>query len=156
MSAFDKPTECVGYAAYEAGGQFAPFTFTRRACGDDDVVIDIKYAGICHSDIHQARQEWGPAIFPMVPGILPYLHHKDSIHNYILLQHTIRTWDRWCSRGGGQKCHCIPCKLIMFLYPSLPSSIYPSIYWSICPVLLGRRSRWCGLHGRIVQIMQEL
>ena len=69
MSAFDKPTECVGYAAYEASGQFSPFTFTRRACGDDDVVIDIKFAGICHSDIHQARQEWGPATFPMVPGM---------------------------------------------------------------------------------------
>jgi len=68
MSAFDKPTECVGYAAHVASGQFSPFTFTRRACGDDDVVIDIKFAGICHSDIHQAREEWGPATFPMVPG----------------------------------------------------------------------------------------
>lgn len=49
----------------------APFqkhTITRRACTDTDVVIDIKYAGICHSDIHQVREEWGPAIFPMVPG----------------------------------------------------------------------------------------
>ena len=34
----------------------------------EDVKISIKYAGICHSDIHQAREEWGPAIFPMVPG----------------------------------------------------------------------------------------
>lgn len=71
MSAFDKPTECVGYAAHVASGQFSPFTFTRRACGDDDVVIDIKFAGICHSDIHQAREEWGPATFPMVPGMIP-------------------------------------------------------------------------------------
>jgi uncharacterized zinc-type alcohol dehydrogenase-like protein len=49
----------------------APFVrhdFERRALGTNDVLIDIAYAGICHSDIHQVREEWGPAIFPMVPG----------------------------------------------------------------------------------------
>jgi len=51
-----------------ASQPFQPYTITRRACGPDDVVIDVKYAGICHSDIHQVREEWGPAIFPMVPG----------------------------------------------------------------------------------------
>ena len=40
----------------------------RRELGEHDVLIDIAYAGICHSDIHQAREEWGKAIFPMVPG----------------------------------------------------------------------------------------
>ena len=51
-----------------AGGKFQPHTIKRRECGDDDVHIEIAYAGICHSDIHQAREEWGPANFPMVPG----------------------------------------------------------------------------------------
>ncbi len=57
-----------GYAALEAGADLVPYQFDRREVGSHDVEIDIKYSGICHSDIHQARQEWGPALFPMVPG----------------------------------------------------------------------------------------
>lgn len=57
-----------GYAAHTAKAQLTPFTFTRRAVGEHDVAIDIKFCGICHSDIHQARDEWGGSIFPMVPG----------------------------------------------------------------------------------------
>ena len=56
------------YAAPAAGAPLAPFTVRRREVGPDDILIDIKFAGICHSDIHQAREEWGGAIFPMVPG----------------------------------------------------------------------------------------
>jgi alcohol dehydrogenase (NADP+) len=56
------------YAAMTAGGKFQPHTIKRRNVGDNDVHIETAYAGICHSDIHQAREEWGPAIFPMVPG----------------------------------------------------------------------------------------
>ncbi|WP_046116458.1 NAD(P)-dependent alcohol dehydrogenase [Ensifer aridi] len=57
-----------GYAATDASKPLAPFTFERREPRDDDVVIDIKYCGVCHSDIHQARNEWGNSTFPMVPG----------------------------------------------------------------------------------------
>ncbi|RVG83378.1 NAD(P)-dependent alcohol dehydrogenase [Sinorhizobium meliloti] len=57
-----------GYAATDASKPLAPFTFERREPRDDDVVIDIKYCGVCHSDIHQARDEWGNSTFPMVPG----------------------------------------------------------------------------------------
>jgi uncharacterized zinc-type alcohol dehydrogenase-like protein len=57
-----------GYAALSAGSELVPFEFDRRAVGAHDVELDIKYSGICHSDIHQAREEWGPSIFPMVPG----------------------------------------------------------------------------------------
>lgn len=57
-----------GYAALSAGSEIVPFEFDRREVGAHDVELDIKYSGICHSDIHQAREEWGPAIFPMVPG----------------------------------------------------------------------------------------
>ena len=56
------------YAVLEARKPLAPFEFNRRDIGSHDVALDIAYAGICHSDIHQAREEWGPAIFPMVPG----------------------------------------------------------------------------------------
>lgn len=57
-----------GYAATDASKPLTPFTFERREPRDDDVVIDIKYCGVCHSDIHQARNEWGNSVFPMVPG----------------------------------------------------------------------------------------
>lgn len=54
--------------AESPGARFHQGTIQRREPRPNDVVIDISYAGICHSDIHQARQEWGRAIFPMVPG----------------------------------------------------------------------------------------
>ncbi|MBD5656281.1 MAG: NAD(P)-dependent alcohol dehydrogenase [Candidatus Eremiobacteraeota bacterium] len=57
-----------GYAATKAGAPLAPFSFDRRVPLADDVVIDIKFCGICHSDIHQVRDEWGGSSFPMVPG----------------------------------------------------------------------------------------
>jgi uncharacterized zinc-type alcohol dehydrogenase-like protein len=57
-----------GYAASAAKAPLAPFSFERREPREHDVAISIKYCGICHSDIHQARDEWTGAIFPMVPG----------------------------------------------------------------------------------------
>jgi len=56
------------YAAQSAKTPLTPFSFERREPKDHDVVIDIKFSGICHSDVHQARDEWGGSIFPMVPG----------------------------------------------------------------------------------------
>ena len=46
----------------------APFSFDRREVGPHDVAIDILFCGVCHSDVHQVRDEWGGAMFPMVPG----------------------------------------------------------------------------------------
>ncbi len=57
-----------GYAAHEPKAALAPFDFERREPGEHDVAIDIKFCGICHSDIHQVRDEWFAGIFPMVPG----------------------------------------------------------------------------------------
>jgi uncharacterized zinc-type alcohol dehydrogenase-like protein len=57
-----------GYAAPSAGATLVPFSFERREVGPRDVLIEILYCGVCHSDIHQARDEWGGSIFPMVPG----------------------------------------------------------------------------------------
>lgn len=60
-----------GYATQDKSAKFEPFTFERRDVGPNDILIDIVYAGICHSDIHQARAEWEPmvpSIYPMVPG----------------------------------------------------------------------------------------
>jgi uncharacterized zinc-type alcohol dehydrogenase-like protein len=57
-----------GYAAKAAKAPLESFEFDRRELGAHDVALDISYAGICHSDIHQVAEEWGPALFPMVPG----------------------------------------------------------------------------------------
>jgi len=56
------------FAAATAKSPLAPFSIARREPGPHDVLIDIRYCGVCHSDIHQARDEWGHSIFPMVPG----------------------------------------------------------------------------------------
>ncbi len=57
-----------GYAAQSKTSSLAPFSFDRRDPGPQDVAIVIDFCGICHSDIHQARDEWGNSIYPMVPG----------------------------------------------------------------------------------------
>jgi alcohol dehydrogenase (NADP+) len=57
-----------GYAAQQVKGPLAPYSFERRDPRDHDVVIDIQYCGICHTDIHSVRNEWGGSSFPMVPG----------------------------------------------------------------------------------------
>ncbi|BBF82680.1 NAD(P)-dependent alcohol dehydrogenase [Asticcacaulis excentricus] len=62
------PIDVLGYAAKSATSELGPFTFTRRDPRPDDVVIDILYCGVCHSDIHNARNDWGGAMYPMVPG----------------------------------------------------------------------------------------
>lgn len=56
------------YAASSAKAALAPFTFQRREPNDDDVVIAIRYCGICHSDIHMVDNGWGNSIYPLVPG----------------------------------------------------------------------------------------
>jgi len=57
-----------GYAAVDTSGRLQPWEFERRPVGDDDVLIDIKAASICHSDIHQMKGHWGPQQYPQVPG----------------------------------------------------------------------------------------
>lgn len=56
------------FAAQNATTPLGPFNFQRREPGDHDIVIQIQYCGVCHSDLHQVRNEWGNSIFPMVPG----------------------------------------------------------------------------------------
>lgn len=57
-----------GYAAQSATSKLEFFNFERRDVGPLDVQFEILYCGVCHSDLHQARNEWGGSIFPMVPG----------------------------------------------------------------------------------------
>lgn len=61
-------TPTRGYAAQSPTTNLAPWNFERREVGPHDVQFDIQYCGVCHSDLHQIRDEWFPGIFPMVPG----------------------------------------------------------------------------------------
>lgn len=61
-------SSALAYAAQTATSPLAAWSFERREPRPNDVVIDILYCGVCHSDIHQARDEWGGSLFPMVPG----------------------------------------------------------------------------------------
>jgi uncharacterized zinc-type alcohol dehydrogenase-like protein len=61
-------TQVLGYATQKATAPLAPFSFVRRALRPGDVQIDILYCGVCHSDIHTARNEWKSTMYPSVPG----------------------------------------------------------------------------------------
>jgi alcohol dehydrogenase (NADP+) len=61
-------TNLRGYGVHSPTDKLAPFRFDRRDPRPDDVIIDILYCGICHSDLHQARNDWGFSVYPMVPG----------------------------------------------------------------------------------------
>ena len=56
------------YAAHSPTEPLGLFRFDRRSPRSDDVVIDILYCGVCHSDLHNARNDWNNARYPMVPG----------------------------------------------------------------------------------------
>ena len=58
----------LAYAAHDKSGHLVPFSFDRRALRDDDVHLQITHCGICHSDLHQIKNEWQNAMYPMVPG----------------------------------------------------------------------------------------
>ena len=57
-----------GFAAYEAKDALRPYTFERRDPRPDDVVFDVLYCGVCHSDLHQVENDWGDSTYPIVPG----------------------------------------------------------------------------------------
>ena len=57
-----------GYAALDAQSPLAPFSFTRREPGATEIAVEILYCGVCHSDLHMVRNEWGQSIYPLVPG----------------------------------------------------------------------------------------
>jgi uncharacterized zinc-type alcohol dehydrogenase-like protein len=61
-------TTVNAYASPSATGELVPTTIERREVGPHDVLIDIRFAGICHSDIHTVRGDWGPQQYPLVPG----------------------------------------------------------------------------------------
>ncbi|KAF3440514.1 hypothetical protein FNV43_RR18798 [Rhamnella rubrinervis] len=64
----EHPQKVYGWAATDSSGILSPFHFSRRDNGDEDVTIKILYCGVCHSDLHTAKNEWGFTFYPVVPG----------------------------------------------------------------------------------------
>jgi uncharacterized zinc-type alcohol dehydrogenase-like protein len=64
----DEPLKTSGYAATDANVPLQPFSFERRALRPGDVGIDILYCGVCHTDLHMMRNDWGFSVYPLVPG----------------------------------------------------------------------------------------
>ncbi|XP_042490914.1 probable mannitol dehydrogenase [Macadamia integrifolia] len=64
----EHPRKAFGWAAKDSSGVLSPFKFSRRATGDEDVTFKVLYCGICHSDLHCVKNEWGISTYPLVPG----------------------------------------------------------------------------------------
>ncbi|KAB1211056.1 putative mannitol dehydrogenase [Morella rubra] len=64
----EHPKKALGWAARDSSGVLSPFKFSRRATGDKDVTFRVLYCGICHSDLHMIKNEWGSSTYPLVPG----------------------------------------------------------------------------------------
>lgn len=60
--------QILAYAALDSKSPLVPFKFEQRKARADDIIIDIEYCGVCHSDLHQARNDWGGSQYPIVPG----------------------------------------------------------------------------------------
>ncbi|OAY58780.1 probable mannitol dehydrogenase [Manihot esculenta] len=64
----EHPIRAFGWAARDESGVLSPFTFSRRATGEKDVCFKVLYCGMCHSDLHMVKNEWGSSTYPLVPG----------------------------------------------------------------------------------------
>lgn len=64
----EHPVQAYGYAASDTSGILSPFKFSRRATGENDVRLKVLYCGVCHSDLHMVKNEWGMTSYPIVPG----------------------------------------------------------------------------------------
>ncbi|XP_028065981.1 8-hydroxygeraniol dehydrogenase-like [Camellia sinensis] len=62
------PVEALGWAARDTSGVLSPFKFSRRATGEKDVTFNVLYCGVCHSDLHTIKNEWGSTNYPSLPG----------------------------------------------------------------------------------------
>ncbi|KAF2290567.1 hypothetical protein GH714_014446 [Hevea brasiliensis] len=64
----EDPKQAFGWAARDESGVLSPFDFSRRAIGEKDVCFKVLYCGMCHSDLHMVKNEWGTSTYPLVPG----------------------------------------------------------------------------------------
>ncbi|XP_021800284.1 probable mannitol dehydrogenase isoform X1 [Prunus avium] len=64
----EHPKKAIGWAARDSSGVLSPFKFSRRATGEKDVTFKVLYCGICHTDLHTSKNDWGSSKYPLVPG----------------------------------------------------------------------------------------
>ncbi|XP_019445354.1 PREDICTED: 8-hydroxygeraniol dehydrogenase-like isoform X1 [Lupinus angustifolius] len=64
----EHPNKAFGWASRDTSGILSPFNFSRRKTGENDVAFKVLYCGICHSDLHMVKNEWGISKYPLVPG----------------------------------------------------------------------------------------
>ncbi|MCD7462109.1 Cinnamyl alcohol dehydrogenase 8 [Datura stramonium] len=64
----EHPIKAFGWAARDTSGVLSPFNFSRRVTGEKDVQFKVMYCGVCHSDLHQLKNDWGNSLYPIVPG----------------------------------------------------------------------------------------
>lgn len=64
----EHPKKAIGWAARDSSGLLSPFHFSRRETGEKDITLKVLYCGICHSDLHMVKNEWGNSTYPLVPG----------------------------------------------------------------------------------------
>jgi uncharacterized zinc-type alcohol dehydrogenase-like protein len=97
----------LGYATHSATAALEPFQFQRRAQRKNDVEIEILYCGVCHSDLHQARNDWSNSIYPMVPG-------HEIVGKVISIGSDVKRFNLGDTVGVGcmvDSCqHCSPCE----------------------------------------------
>jgi uncharacterized zinc-type alcohol dehydrogenase-like protein len=102
-----------GYAAFDASSPLRQYNFERRGLRSHDVLVDILFCGVCHSDIHQARDEWGGSIYPMVPG-------HEIVGKIIGVGDAVDNFKPGDTAGVGvmiDSCRlCKPCKIFMEQY----------------------------------------
>ncbi|CAB4283926.1 unnamed protein product [Prunus armeniaca] len=66
----EHPNKAFAWAATDSSGVLSPFKISRRKTGEKDVALRVLYCGICHSDLHKVKNEWGTTSYPIVPGNL--------------------------------------------------------------------------------------
>uniref|UniRef100_A0A7N2LZ54 Cinnamyl alcohol dehydrogenase n=1 Tax=Quercus lobata TaxID=97700 RepID=A0A7N2LZ54_QUELO len=64
----EHPNKAFGWAARDTSGLLSPFNFSRRATGEKDVTFKVPLCGICHSDLHMIKNEWGTSTYPFIRG----------------------------------------------------------------------------------------
>lgn len=68
LGAFAQGVQTKGFAVMQPGFDFQAYEFTRHACTDNEIQLDVLYCGICHSDLHEAHEDWWSEHYPLVPG----------------------------------------------------------------------------------------
>ncbi|KAJ6896054.1 hypothetical protein NC651_022322 [Populus alba x Populus x berolinensis] len=75
----EHPTKAVGWAARDQSGVLSPFKFSRRSTGEKDVRFKVLFCGICHTDLHMAKNDWGMSTYPLVPGKVEKIKVGDKV-----------------------------------------------------------------------------